>query len=274
MIDICYYKEALYIRKVEEKLLELFTKGKINGTIHTCVGQEFSAISFIRGINDGDYIVSNHRCHGHYISYSKDYKALIAELMGKKIGVCGGIGGSQHLHRKRFFSNGIQGGMIPIAAGLALASKMKKNDDIVIVFIGDGTLGEGIFYETMNIVSKWQIPLLVVCENNFYAQSTSQQVNLAGDIINRAQCFNIKTFLSNIWDTEQLFDNAKSSIDFVRNNGKPAFHVVDTYRLNPHSKGDDYRDAGEKRIRSKRSLKCIPKKPTVNISRISKRDKL
>ncbi len=245
MIDACYYKEALYIRRVEDKLLELFSEGKINGTIHTCVGQEFSAIAFIRAINDGDYIVSNHRCHGHYISYSKEYKALIAELMGKKDGVCGGIGGSQHLNKKRFFSNGIQGDMMPIAAGLALASKMKKKDDIAIVFIGDGTLGEGIFYETMNIVSKWQIPLLVVCENNYYAQSTNQRANLAGDIISRAQCFEIKTFESDIWNLEQLFDNAKMSIDFVRNESKPAFHVVGTYRLNPHSKGDDYRDANE-----------------------------
>ena len=145
MTDISYFKEALLIRRVEEKLLELFSKGKINGTIHTCVGQEFSAVAFINQINENDIIVSNHRCHGHFIVYSKSYRELIAELMGSKRGVCGGIGGSQHLHWKNFYSNGIQGGMVPIAAGLALASKMGKKDGILWLLLGTAPWGREYF---------------------------------------------------------------------------------------------------------------------------------
>src|SRR5215218_10097565 len=155
-------KEALTIRKVEEKFLELFSQGKLNGTVHTCVGQEFSAIAFAGQLKRKDFVFSNHRCHGHYISFTKDVRGLLAELMGKKSGVCGGIGSSQHLCNKNFHSNGLQGGIVPVAAGYALANKIRKNDAIGLVYIGDGTLGEGVLYETMNIISKWEIPLLIV----------------------------------------------------------------------------------------------------------------
>jgi 2-oxoisovalerate dehydrogenase E1 component len=169
----------------------------------------------------------------------------MAELLGKKTGTSGGVGSSQHLCNKNFYSNGIQGGIIPVAAGYALANKLKKNNSIGIVFIGDGTLGEGVLYETMNIISKWEIPLMIVCENNLYAQSTPQSVNLAGDILKRPEAFDIKSFKSDTWDIDVLLKNAASSIDYVRETGKPAFHLVQTYRLNAHSKGDDDRDKSE-----------------------------
>ncbi len=245
MISHELIKEALTIRKVEEKFLELFTQGKLNGTVHTCVGQEFSAVGFCGQLQQDDFVFSNHRCHGHYISFTKDWKSLIAELMGKKDGICQGIGSSQHLYNSNFFSNGIQGGIVPVAAGIALSKKLIGANDIGIVFIGDGTLGEGVVYETMNIVSKWNIPLLIVCENNFYAQSTEQKTNLAGSIIKRAESFDIKTFESKIWDTGKFLTQAQESINYVRDNCKPAFHLVDLYRLNPHSKGDDFRNIDE-----------------------------
>jgi len=238
-------KEAILIRSVEEKFLELFSQGKLNGTVHTCVGQEFSAVAFAGQLNENDFIFSNHRCHGHYISFTNDYEGLIAELMGKEIGVVGGVGSSQHLCKNNFYSNGVQGGIVPVATGMALANKLSKNDNIGVVFIGDGTLGEGVVYETMNIISKWKIPLVVVCENNKYAQSTPQNINLAGDILDRAKAFGIDACHSNTWDTDRLIKEAKESIETVRTLKKPLFHLVDTYRLNPHSKGDDYRDRSE-----------------------------
>jgi 2-oxoisovalerate dehydrogenase E1 component len=166
-----HIKEALLIRCVEEKFLELFSQGRLNGTVHTSVGQEFSAVAFAGQLKKTDFVFSNHRCHGHYISFTGDVEGLIAELMGKQSGTCGGVGSSQHLCNHNFFSNGIQGGIVPVAAGYALANKLRKNNNIGIVFIGDGTLGEGALYESMNIISKWQIPLMIVCENNSYAQS-------------------------------------------------------------------------------------------------------
>lgn len=244
-LDHKLIKEALTIRRVEEKFLELFSQGKLNGTVHTCVGQEFSAIAFAGQLKKKDFIFSNHRCHGHYIAFTGDVRGLIAELLGKASGVCGGIGSSQHLCSNNFFSNGIQGGIVPVAAGYALGNKLKKNGAIGIVFIGDGTFGEGALYETMNIISKWEIPLLIVCENNFYAQSTPQHVNLAGDISARAEAFEITAYKGNTCNPELLMQQAQDAINYVRKETKPAFFLVDTFRLNPHSKGDDDRDPEE-----------------------------
>ena len=103
MVDVKYYREAILIRSVEEALLSLFSKGKISGTIHTCVGQEFSAVAFGNQLKEQDIVFSNHRCHGHYIAFKKNFESLILELAAKKLGVCGGIGGSQHLSDGNFF---------------------------------------------------------------------------------------------------------------------------------------------------------------------------
>ncbi len=238
-------KQALLIRRVEQRFLDLFSKGLLNGTVHTCVGQEFSALAFAGQLKKKDFVFSNHRCHGHYIAFTNDYRGLLAELMGKASGTCAGIGSSQHLCRDNFYSNGIQGGIVPVAAGYALANKLKKNGAIGVVYIGDGTLGEGAIYETMNIISKWEIPLLIVCENNFYAQSTPQDVNLAGDIQARAEAFGIRTWKGDTWNPDNLMNQAQESINYVRETGKPAFHLVETYRLNAHSKGDDDREPEE-----------------------------
>src|SRR5580698_2932314 len=238
-------RDALRIRKVEEKFLSLFSEGKLNGTVHTCVGQEFSALAFAGQLKKKDFVFSNHRCHGHYIAFTDDVRGLMAELLGKASGTCGGIGSSQHLCNNNFFSNGIQGGIVPVAAGYALGNKLKQNDAIGVVYIGDGTLGEGALYETMNIISKWEIPLLIVCENNFYAQSTPQHINLAGDILARASAFGIRTGQGDTWSPESLMERAQEAIDYVRQESMPCFFLVDTYRLNAHSKGDDDRDPAD-----------------------------
>jgi 2-oxoisovalerate dehydrogenase E1 component len=245
VLDEKFYKEALFIRRVEETFLSLFSVGQLNGTVHTCIGQEFSAVCVANQLIEGDFIFSNHRCHGHYISFTKDVRGLILELTGKKEGVCGGIGGSQHLCNKNFYSNGIQGGILPVAAGMSLAGKLNDNNSIGVVFIGDGTLGEGVVYETLNLISKWEIPLLVVCENNFYAQSTKISHTLAGDILLRAESFGLKTFKSSTECEDDLFSDAGDSIAFVREHKKPVFHLIETYRLNAHSKGDDDRNPDE-----------------------------
>ncbi len=245
MPDFKEIELAIQIRTIENKFLELFSEGKLNGTVHTSVGQEFSAIAFAGQLRSTDFIFSNHRCHGHYLAFTGDAKGLIAELLGKRTGTSGGIGSSQHLMRGNFFSNGIQGGIVPIAAGLALASKLRQSQDIAVVFIGDGTLGEGVVYETLNLISLWQLPLLVVCENNQYAQSTPVELNLAGSILARAQAFGIKATESTTDFVDDLLAHARSSIESVRRHRLPLFHLVNTYRLNAHSKGDDDRDPEE-----------------------------
>lgn len=239
-------KKALLIRNVEQAFLDLFSSGNLNGTVHTCIGQELSAIAFAGQLSKKDFVFSNHRCHGHYMEYTNEWKPLILELLGKKDGVCGGIGSSQHLQKFNFYSNGIQGGIMPMGAGFALANKLKLNDNIGVVYIGDGTLGEGVVYETLNFISKKNIPMIVVCENNKYAQSTPIEENLSGSIKGRAEAFDIEFRESSTFGKGlEIIKEAKSSIDWVRKNKKPLFHLVNTYRLKAHSKGDDDRDIEE-----------------------------
>lgn len=232
---------AFRIRKTEQKLLQLFAEGKLFGTVHTCIGQEFAAVAVGRAIEPHDIVFSNHRGHGHFLATGGTVAELVAEVMGKAAGICRGRGGSQHLQKDRYFSNGIQGGIVPVTAGLACAQKMLCTGAIAVVFIGDGTLGEGVLYETLNIASKWELPLLFVCENNLFAQSTSQEQTLAGDICARAEAFGIKTRHSSTYDWTQLFGDMERSVAEVRASSRPVFHRVDTFRLMAHSKGDDNR---------------------------------
>jgi 2-oxoisovalerate dehydrogenase E1 component len=236
--------EAILIRLVEEKFLELFAQGKMNGTVHTCVGQEFSAVAVAGQLTRDDWVTSNHRCHGHFISKTKNWQGLIDELMGLKSGVCMGIGSSQHLYDYGFMSNGPQAALVPVATGIALSKKINNAPGIAVSYIGEGTLGEGVLYEAMNLAALYDVPHLIVCENNFYSQSTAQNDGVAGIILDRPKAFGIKTFDANTWDVPNLCAVAKEAIEYVRT-GKPAFLVIRTYRLNPHSKGDDNRDENE-----------------------------
>jgi len=237
--------KALLTRFVEEALLELFSQGKLHGTVHTCIGQEMSGSVVTEFLRPGDTIFSNHRCHGHFLSRHGDADGLIAELMGRSTGVSGGMGGSQHLCKDGFFSNGIQGGIVPVAAGLALGHKLRGEGDISVVFIGDGTLGEGVIYETFNIASKWDLPLLIVLEDNKFAQSTSQQETLAGDINARAAAFGIATATANTHQWQDLYRTAEELIGQMRIDSRPRFLRIETYRLKAHSKGDDTRPRSE-----------------------------
>ena len=173
--------KALNIRNFENSLLELFPKGLVKGTTHTCLGQETNAVGIISKLNKNDIVVSNHRCHGHYLSHTEDYKGLLNEILGKENGVCGGIGGSQHLcYENKFYSNGILGWNTAMAACMAYAHKFKKLKNIVCLFVGDGTLGQGIFYETLNLVGKNKLPILIVIEDNGISQSTYTHKVLPG----------------------------------------------------------------------------------------------
>ncbi len=243
-LDDALVEEALRIRLVEEAFLQLFSEGKMNGTVHTCIGQELSAVAVCHFLNERDWVTSNHRCHGHFISKTGNWKGLLDELMGLKSGVCGGIGSSQHLYADGFISNGIQGSLMPVGTGIALHKKLSKTNGIAVSFLGEGTLGEGVLYEAFNLAALHDVPQLFVCENNFYSQSTPQANSVAGSIVGRAKSFGIKTFECNTWESTGLFNIVQEAIDYVRE-GHPAFLNVQTYRLNAHSKGDDDRDEAE-----------------------------
>jgi len=239
------YKKMVLIRKFEELLLDLFSKGKLFGTTHTYVGQEAIAVSVMAHLNEADVVFSSHRCHGHFLAKEDDPEGLLAEIMGRKNGVCGGRGGSQHLHKNNFYSNGIQGGTVANALGMAFAEKYNQTGNIVVSFMGDGTWGEGISYEAMNMAAIWSVPLLVVVENNRYAQSTPVELNLAGSILQRVQAFDIEADEVESNDVAVLYPKFEEAVRFVREKQKPFVQIVNTYRLNAHSKGDDDRSKDE-----------------------------
>jgi len=238
-------RHALLIRAVENKFLELFSKGLMNGTVHTCVGQELSAVAVCSNLNEGDWITSNHRCHGHFIAKTGNWQGLIDELMGLKSGVCRGIGSSQHLYTHGFMSNGNQAALVPVGGGIALSFKKREQKNVVASYIGEGTLGEGVLYEAMNIASLWKLPQLFICENNLYSQSTPQEAGISGSIAKRAEAFELRVFEANTWDTKNLMSVCSEAISYVRDESQPAFLIIKTYRLNAHSKGDDDRDQDE-----------------------------
>ncbi len=163
--------------------------------------------------------------------------------MGLAEGLCGGAGGSQHLHAEGFYSNGVQGGMTPVAAGLALAEKMRGSGGLAAVCIGDGTTGEGILYEAMNLAGVWKLPLLFLLERNGYAQSTDTSRTIAGDLAKRAEGFGLSSFRGDVWHPGQLCRTAREAADAARSGAGPALLAVDCFRLNAHSKGDDNRPA-------------------------------
>lgn len=239
------YRRMRFIRRFEENLLDLFDRGMLNGTTHACIGQEADAVAIISHLGDDDHVFSNHRCHGHFLARTGDAPGLMAEIMGKPDGVCGGIGGSQHLCAPGFMSNGIQGGIVPNAAGIALAMQLDGGTGLSVVFIGDGTLGEGATYEALNLASLWKLPLVVVLEDNEWAQSTPSSANLAGSMSGRFAAFGIPVFEIDSTDVEEIDALAGRALAHARAAREPAAIVIHTYRLCHHSKNDDNRPVDE-----------------------------
>ena len=241
-----FYERMYFIRRFEETLLELFSQGKLVGTTHTYIGQEANAVGVIDHlVPERDVVFSNHRCHGHYLAFADDPYGLLCEVMGKADGVCGGKGGSQHLHRGNFYSNGVLGSIVPVGTGMALAEKRRGTGAVSTVFLGDGTLGEGVTYESLNVASLWRLPVLFVVEDNGYAQSTPVELELAGSMRARGEAFGIGTDELDTTDVIEIHAAAGRAVGQIRETGEPFFLVLHTYRFSPHSKGDDNRDPAE-----------------------------
>lgn len=247
------YRSLYRIRRFEETVMEEFPSGVFFGTTHTYLGQEANAVGVIGSLKDGDVVFSNHRCHGHFLAYGGDPRALFAELMGRASGVCGGRGGSQHLQWRNFYSNGVQGGIVPVATGMALAEKFQGTGRVVVAFLGDGTLGEGVIYEAFNMAALWKAPILYVVENNRIAQTTPINLAMAGDITARFKSFGISTCELDSSDVLAILPAAREMLSEVRAESSPRALILHTFRFGPHSKGDDTRPAEQvARARSER----------------------
>lgn len=239
------YRFGHRIRLTEQLLLQLFSDGLVSGTTHTCLGQELCQMSVVRALRgDHDQVLSNHRNHGHFLTYSGAFLGLVAEIMGREGGVCGGIGGSQHLAFRHFHSNGVQAGMTAIGVGQALARRFDGHEGVTAVVVGDGTLGEGLLYESLNLASIWQLPVLFVVEHNRIAQTTPTSDTIGGDILARGSAFGLGVHRL-CDDSPDFLAQAETVVESVRAGGRPMLLVIDTERLGPHSKGDDLRDPAE-----------------------------
>jgi TPP-dependent pyruvate/acetoin dehydrogenase alpha subunit len=233
------------IRRFEERVLDLFAVGELFGTTHCYIGQEANAVGIVNHLAQKDIVFSSHRCHGHFLARTGKADLLMAELMGRATGLVGGRGGSQHICYENFYSNGVQGGIVPTATGMALAEKMLRTGAIAIVFMGDGTLGEGLVYEALNMASLWSAPILFVLENNRWSQSTPVEKQLAGSMLARGQAFGIDSGEIESTDAEELYAHFEPIIKKIRQEQRPHLEIIHTYRLCHHSKSDDMRPAEE-----------------------------
>jgi len=238
------YREMLRIRRFEETVLASFSRGMFFGTTHTYLGQEAIAVGVLHHVTVDDIVVSNHRCHGHFLAYGGPMHALAAELMGRTTGVCGGRGGSQHVKWKSFFSSGILGGTIPLGTGMAFARKV-KGKGMVFTFLGDGAFGEGVVYETLNMASLWGLPILFIVENNQYAQTTPIGQHMVGGLRERFAAFSIDAEQVDGSNLQQVRRVSGQLTKSIRKTSRPAALICSTYRFGPHSKGDDLRDPEE-----------------------------
>ncbi len=245
------FRTMLLIRRFEERLLEEFSSGKLVGTTHAYIGQEADAAGIFSITDPEDVVFSSHRCHGHFLAYGastpdgSDPYRLAAELMGKATGLVGGRGGSQHIQWHNFYSNGIQGGIVPVAAGMALAEKARRTGQVTLVFVGDGTLGEGVVYESLNISALWKLPVLFVLEDNGYAQTTPVGLAVAGSMAGRFEAFGIPVWERETTDVLEVQAAAGEALRHVRSAAGPGCLLLHTYRFAAHSKGDDVRDPAE-----------------------------
>ncbi|MCS7180418.1 MAG: thiamine pyrophosphate-dependent dehydrogenase E1 component subunit alpha, partial [bacterium] len=235
-------KQMMQIRQFEDMIMELLAKNIAEGGSHLYAGMEAVAVGAISVINPDDYITSTHRGHGHAIAKDGDLKALMAEILGKKTGVCKGKGGSLHLadlSKGNLGANGIVGGGLGIATGAGLSIKLQKQNKVVLCFFGDGATNNGIFFECLNMASLWKLPVVYICENNKYAMSVSvERSHAVKDITKKALAFDIPAENVDGQDVLAVREVVGKWVDYARQGNGPSFIVANTYRYYGHSRSD------------------------------------
>ncbi len=231
----------LIIRRSEERLARDFTSGLLPGPVHLYIGQEAIAAGVCAHLRRSDLITSTHRGHGHFIAKGGDLKAMFAEIYGRAMGICGGMGGSMHVTDigcGMLGANGIVGAGIPIAAGAALTVQMQGKGDVCVAFFGDGAAGQGVFAEVLNIASLWRLPLILVCENNGFSEFSPTRMVTAGSIADRAKPYGIEAIAIDGNDLLSVWDAAGVAIDRARSGAGPSVIEALTYRIRGHVEGE------------------------------------
>jgi pyruvate dehydrogenase E1 component alpha subunit len=235
------YRRVLRIRVFEESVVTLQSKGEFPGAAHTSIGQEGEIVGACMALRDDDYMVGNHRSHGHPIGKGADLRGLMAEVLGKKTGVDHGKGGSMHLADFKVGSLGetsIVGSGIPVAVGAALGSRMMKTDRVCLCFFGDGASNEGTFHEGLNLAAVWKLPTIFLCENNLYAVATRAADTVAvKDIAMRAPAYNMPGVVVDGQDAVAVYNVVHEAVERARAGGGPSLVEAKTYRYLEHAVG-------------------------------------
>ncbi len=236
-------RTVLLIRRFEERAGQAYGLRKIGGFCHLYIGQEAVATGTIGALDmSRDYVVAAYRDHGHALASGMDPKAVMAELFGKSTGCSKGKGGSMHMfdrEKHMFGGNGIVGGQLPIATGVGLKIRYKKEDGVVLAFFGDGAIHQGAFHESLNLAKIYNLPVVYICENNHYGMGTDfRRVSAVEDFSTMAGAFGIEGKQANGMDTLQVYDEMNGVIEKVRKSGTPIFLEMLTYRYKGHSMSD------------------------------------
>jgi acetoin:2,6-dichlorophenolindophenol oxidoreductase subunit alpha len=236
------YRRMVQIRTFEDTASKAFAAGKMPGFVHLYAGEEAVAVGVCTHLNDGDCITSTHRGHGHCIAKGVDIDGMVAELMGKETGLCKGKGGSMHVadvNKGMLGANGIVGGGLPLACGAALTAKTLGTDGVAVCFFGDGASNQGTFHESLNLASIWRLPVIFVCENNGFAESTPVSYHCsAGDIANRATGYEIPGIVVDGLDVFAVYEVAGEAVARARRGEGPTLIEAKTYRYYGHFEGD------------------------------------
>ncbi|MGC8642726.1 MAG: thiamine pyrophosphate-dependent dehydrogenase E1 component subunit alpha [Isosphaeraceae bacterium] len=252
------YERMVLIREFEEGVKFLFLEGTMPGTIHQCQGQEATAVGVCAALEEGDFITSTFRGHGHALARGLSVEELLFELFGASTGCCKGKGGSMHvgnMDKGMVPGIAIVGGGVPLAAGMALAFKTRKEPNVVACFFGDGAVAEGAFHEGVNLAAIWDLPVIFVCENNLYGASTRvDQVMRAKHIADRAASYGVRGETVDGNDVLAVYQAAKDAASQCRGGKGPVLLELLTYRRTGHSRRDtcQYQPPAEREDWSKR----------------------
>ncbi len=239
------YRQMLSIRLFEERVNDLYTRALMPGLAHLYIGEEAVAVGVCETLRKDDYITSTHRGHGHCLAKGARPNLMFAELLGRQAGYCKGKGGSMHIADPatgNLGANAIVGGSAAIAAGAALSSKYLKLDRVVVCFFGEGALGQGIVYESMNLAQLWTLPVVYVCENNLYNEYTHFSRTTAGEILARPSAFGLAAASVDGQNVQAVYRTLAPLVERARQGGGPAFVLCNTYRFRGHHVGDVSRD--------------------------------
>ncbi|WMX48432.1 pyruvate dehydrogenase (acetyl-transferring) E1 component subunit alpha [Streptomyces roseicoloratus] len=240
--DLDLLRQMLLIRSFEERCVELYSAAAIRGFVHLYIGEEAVAVGVNQALSEQDAVVSTYREHGHALARGVPPDAVMAEMYGKTTGCSHGRGGSMHLFdaARRFYGgNAIVGGGLPLAAGLALADRMREESRVTCCFFGDGAFAEGEFHETANLAALWELPVLFVCENNLYAMGTAlAREHAQTDLAMRAASYGMAAWAVDGMDVHAVEKAARGAVESIRAGNGPHFLEARTYRFRAHSMYD------------------------------------